>query len=558
MRVEREHSAIRGFRQPVQIALACSVAVSSLVTHAEARTTVTPRIEVRQVFSDNSGVSTSGDTGVFTVISPGLSIQSQSARISGGLDVAYERRIPLSGRLQQDKDRVNLVARADAVVVRDLLYLNAGGTITRVLNDLRLQSTLNPDTGANNLNNVKSFFIGPRLERLIPDVGVFSTGYTFSYTDVERNNPDRALFASGPLGVGLSNGGITKSHAAFARLQREDFSGRLRWSIGGSFDRSETDFTNNVYQSIRGTLEGELALLRQFSLVGSLGYEDFFSEDDNYFLPNGDLNVNASGLPTPFGRRRSVDQNGLTWDVGFRWSPSTRSDVTVRGGERFGEITYNAVGNLRPARGHQISFSYTQGVDTFGRIFTQRLAGVTTTSVSRDQSSGFPGLFFLGSPLFATTLGDFQSVNSATFRLRAGQLTYSIDRGPRKFALSFGYDRRNFLDYTPLGIQFTNPALRPRLQDLQQADEGYAGSLSFSQRLNPRMGITSNLFYRRNQFALSEGREDNFYGLNLGYDWRLGPLVTFGANYYLSRRDSNQSGQDSTENALSLSLRASF
>ena len=148
--------------------LASGVALSCLVSPlAYGRITIEPRIDAREVFSDNINASVDGfrDAGIISVIQPGVSVTVTSAKIEASLDYNIAFRQPLFAKTNGSQINHNLVARGAAKLIDDFLFLNAGAVVTQLFRNPQGSVTLNPDSLSSNLNHVGTFYIEPSIRR---------------------------------------------------------------------------------------------------------------------------------------------------------------------------------------------------------------------------------------------------------------------------------------------------------------------------------------------------------------------------------------------------------
>lgn len=517
-----------------------------------------PQLEVRESWSD--GVSS--ENGFITTISPGADISFNSRRVTGGITYNYERRIGIGTRVV-DKNRHNLVARANANIIEDFLSLDTGAVATRLIRDLRGPLSLNPEQDGQNLSDVFNVFVRPTVSRPLGNLARFTASYEFAYTDI---NDITDPFAAGGAGFDgdLSLGAVadSKSHGVNVSLASLPSSSNLTWTLSGRYARENIKVLSEQTEIYSGNFDLEYALTRKISLLGSAGWESTFDDRDTpltdqqgqpVFDNNGDFIVDPSA-----GRTVVFDQQGVTWDVGLRLNPNQRTNLVVRGGRRFGDLIWSVALNYQPRPGLTLVGSYNQSVDTFGRLLTQNVNGIPETFiVSRNRVSGLflGGIFPVPGLINGFPTASFSAVNNSVFRLRSGSLGVTYDR--RKFTgnLSLFFQTRDLLSFVPLpGVP---DALEPT--NIGDRDRSVGAFLTNSYKIGRKSSVSLDLFYSALRFQLSEGRNDNFYGGSVSYTYSLGRYVNLFSRVYGSQRTSNfNTGFDNNDFSVSVGATARF
>lgn len=522
---------------------------------AHARTEIAPRVEVRQTWSDNFA-----GTGLITTVSGGIEASAQSKRVSAFFDADFERRLGIDTPVF-DKSRVNALARGNFIVVRDLLSVDAGGVATRLVRDFRGPISNNPDSNINNFEDVYGFYVAPTITQDLGKIANLAVGYRFSLTEV--NNPGNR-FDAGDAGIpgqdlSLARASDSVEHSAFARLSNYNQSSRLSWSLNGSYSINDQDFLNEELESYSGILDAEYAFNRNFSLLGSVGYEDIVNTRDSIlsdpvtFVPildaDGQFQVDPANP-----RNTTYEQDGFIWDAGFRFSPGRKTNLVVRGGERYGDVVWSGILNYAARPGLNLTASYNESIDTFGRLLTQNLAGTPTTRTIGSTSNA--GLF----PVFGTLNGQqsflgFQAVNNATFAIKRASIGFDLARGRNSLTTSVFYQTRRVLSFVPLESQ--PDSLQPG--NIGDEDRSIGFTMDGTYRASPALSINYSAFYSNLKYQLSFDREDHFYGAQLGAEYRLDKRFTLFTRNYVGRRDSNrQTTIDDNEVSITVGARARF
>lgn len=507
----------------------CGSLIAMCAVDASARIEVTPTIELRQIFSDEVG---DGKAGAYTVVSPGVEVAVNGRRTSAALNYSYDRRLAWqSSTADIQKGAHNLSARADMEVARELLFLSAGGLITSTTRDLRGPVSLNRDLNVYNQTMVYSGYITPSLRQRF---GAFADG-ELSYTlrGLATNEDDAFVVdqrGGNEYDYQLEPASDSYGHSATASLKSGEAFNRLRWTLSGTYSYDKRDVLNETFRSARGTLDGEFVLSRQLSLLGSVGYDDSFSRSDRSY--------------TDTTRVTRYDESGVVFDGGLRWSPSRRTDVSVRVGRRFGSTTVNAQGEWMPLEGVAFKLAYTDSIETESSLLTQQIGDTTVSSLlsgSRYRTGG------------SASEGYYATQGQSTMRARIGRASISIDRRNWFGGLTAVVDRRGALSFTPVDSTVTvDPAI------FENEDKTYGATGNLGRKINARSSWNVSASGYRYEYALSSNRRDWLYGGSVGYSYDLTRAMRATAAYTHSTRTSSVAGYDQSDNSITLGVRASF
>jgi hypothetical protein len=547
--------------------LAAAFASTMLVPMAQAEVRITPRIEVRQVFGDTFDGGAGSDPGMLTVVSPGVSIQVRAPRADAFIEASYERRMPIATTVT-DRNRLNLTARITLEPVEDLFFVDAGGAIFRQALNSRGFIPLNPDIDTPNQATTYNFFVSPRLERRVNEWVSVGAGYTLSGNYYTGRNVDQFVRFdpnAPPLpGFGFGDFNTNQlSHNSYVSLTSGPAWGNVRWTARGGYEWTDRDRFDGRYRTYNGRLDGEYALTRQFSVVGSVGYEDILDRENGLLLDaNGRTRVDpVTGriLEDPANRVTVFSQDGVIWDAGIRWSPSQRTEFTVRGGRRYGDTVLNGQLRLQPARGVSVIGSYGESLQNDGRLVTESIAGRSVSQFAQQRQGVGIFPFLVGfDPITNTPITGQLAINSANFLQRNGSIGLTVDRRGYTASLALFYDSRK-----PLRI-FTLPGQAPiDPAVLDERDNSYGVTTNLTRRFNERSSGNFGITVRRNEFNVLQDQNDWLYGLNVGYQYRLSDNIQASATFFQSwqrQRFPGQTGLSNTnsDTTFTLGVVASF
>jgi hypothetical protein len=528
---------------------------------ADARIKIDPKISVRQSFSDNLSLNDNAkDSGFITTISPGLAVTFESPRVQGSFTYELDYRLGI-GTPVFDKFRHNAIGRVNAEVLREFLYIETGVVATLLTQDPRGSLSTNPDNNNRNINNVFSGFVGPYIRQRLGDFAQFQGGYRFSTTLLEDQQNTSFLGSGDILNSTRQLGADSDSHDFYATLNSGDAFQRFRWNVQAGYQLENIkDNVQERYRSRNINIGAEYPINRYLSLLGSAGYEKTQSTvlesivtEARDPLTNALIPGTVASLQIGPNRVQNYGTDGLVWDAGFRFSPTPRTDLTVRGGRRFGDTTFNVSGLKKIGKKSEIAVSYGDSLDSLGRLLTRELGNLTTSTALGGQfrTGVFPLSF--NDPVTGLFSNGRLAINSATFRNRTANVSYRFISSPWSAGGSVYLQRRQLLRISQLPNQ---PPLEPGV--LGRNDSSLGANLNISRIFKAGHTLDLNILAERNTFALVEARKDSFWSTQLGYKYKLSDRVVASALATRNQRRSNQAFSSSTENAISIGLTATF
>ena len=400
---------------------------------------IQPYIEVSQVLS--AELSPGDSVVTYTQLAAGVDLTARGRSSGAAVSVRYERNIGYGD--QVDSDTLSGIARGYISVAR-ALTLEAGGLASRTRVDGGGAVSPNPQVREDASSQIYSVYAGPSLSTQVGAVqvdGVARIGYTrfeAGNTAVDANGDTIDLFddsvtyagqvragtrAGDPLPVGL---------AATAGFYQEDIS-NLDQRVRDAYVRA--DVTVPVSDSL--------------AFIGGIGYEDVeVSSRDAVRDVNGAPVIGPDGrfVTDPTSPRViAFDVDGLLWDVGVLWRPSSRTSLAASVGRRYDSTTYYGSFSYSPSLRSSLNISVYDGVTGFGGHLTNALSDLDSDFVaSRNPVTGdLNGL--LSGENGASLVNSFGSVRSAAFRGRGVNASYQHRIGRLNAAIGAGYERREFI-----------------------------------------------------------------------------------------------------------------
>lgn len=533
------------------------LAASALVAFpTEARTTFRPYVETRLV-ADTSDLVDLSNYRFWLEPAAGLSADVDTRRVDGSLTYRVGRRYAIDGSVN-DKVRHDGNGSVRAELLRDYLFLNAQGYASIVSSSFG--GIINRDS--DNFGDQQAFggSVQPTFAHVFANRFRVRANYRYSVFEIAGGVP--------PLQIGQpfsldrpSFGGASdqRSQSASASIGNFRASDRLRLELRGDWLRDRIEQLNEHYDSKRVLLDGELALTRWISLVGSGGYEDVRDELDSLLvdqltgLPIVDSEGRLQRDPN-MPRRVNFDFTGPSWDAGIRLTPSPRTGLVLRAGERYD--SFSGSGSLYYQFGRDLTLSgaYRDEINNFGRLYTALFADPVSGQIIPVGTRAGVGGRRGGTPLGAggcafgydprTQFCRFnltQIASSAVFRERTGSLT--VQKGSEDFeddARFFGYasafyTRRRYLGdsdlFPPVQLPFV-----PALYLAGTKDISYGAYARAERLLGGNRYVTLDLQALRNEYALSSDSKDFYLSSRASYDILINRRINLFAIAFLARR----------------------
>ncbi len=504
--------------------------------------TVQPYIEVSQILSVEL---TPGDEVVtFTQIAAGVDLNAQGQNSGASVSVRYERNIGYGDAV--DTDTVSGIARGYLAVIPQALNFEAGALASRTRVDGGGAVSPNPLVSQDATSQTYALYAGPTLATRVGSVDLTANarvGYNRfeiddAVTDADGNPVDvfdDSVSYSGQVRAGTRPGDVLPvGLAVTAGGYQEDIS---------NLDQRVRDLF------VRGDVI--VPITPSLALTGGAGYEDVeVSSRDALRDVNGDPVIGNDGrLVTDNASPRilAFDVDGLLWDVGVLWRPSSRTSLAASIGERYDSTTYYGTFTYVPNDRSSLGISVYDGVSGFGGTLNNSLASLSSDfSAERNPVTGdFGGLVTgeEGSGL-VNSLG---SVRSAAFRGRGVAASYQRQIGRLNVAIGAGYDRRTFIAAAGTALEAAD-GIR---------DESYYITTSLSRNLGRNASIQTNAYV--NWFDAGNANGDlTAFGASAAYNRSLTDRLSARAAVAVDYFDSDFSAEDFATATALLGLRYDF
>lgn len=308
--------------------------------------TITPRIAVDEIWSDNARFSSTDKRSQLTTqLSPGLQVKANGRHLTGFADYSLLRMIR-TGSAVGDETQHNLRSAAKLEAVENRLFVDYSGSITqRAISAFGLQT---PDASSFNANRtqVKTFQLAPYFVGRLGDWANYRLRYSLL---TSRSN---APFGSG-------------SNSAFGTSDQDsrEYSGSLSSPQQGSLFNWALDASRQT-SDFKSGREVDADQLR-----GTLGYR-VMPELNVVLLPGWESN----------NYKTTDKESRLTWGVGADWA-SERTKASARLEDRTFGRTYALNLEHRTQR-------------TAWKFSDSKNANVTPTQLGRAQLGALYDLLF--------------------------------------------------------------------------------------------------------------------------------------------------------------------
>ncbi|MEW4466801.1 hypothetical protein AB1K62_03085 [Parasphingorhabdus sp. JC815] len=473
---------------------------------------VVPYLEVQQILV--ADLKDGSDVLTYSTVAAGVESSIQTRQAEAQVNLRYERRFFYQDDIGDD-DIISGLARGQVQIVPNVLAIEAGGLATRSRVDLRGSAPTNTVGNVDNVTQVYSLYAGPSLTTNIGMLGV-SANYRVGYTKVESE--DSGLLPPGQLPIDIFDDSV--SHSASVSVGMRPGELPFGWSVGAGYEREDAGQLDQRFEGkyISGNIT--LPVSPTLAVVGSIGYEDIeITERDVLRDINGDPITDDDGrLVTDEASPRmlSYDQDGLIWDTGVLWRPSSRTSLEARIGRRYGSTTYTGSLGYRPNEYTSLNVAVYDTVSGFSSLLNDNLAslGTSFSSVRNPLSGELNGCAY-GQTSNLCFNDALQSASSASFRTRGvnAQLVYNYNGWNSSVAA--GYARRRFFASQLGGLAGVDGLV----------DQNYFVNLSIGRQIDARSSFGTNVYANLLDSGFAGAANVLGLGMNAAYYRRIIPRL---------------------------------
>jgi hypothetical protein len=414
---------------------------AAAVPRGSATRVVQPYIEVSQVLS--AELSPGDDVLTFTQVAVGVDLNVQGRTSAAAVSLRYERNIAY-GDDSIDSNTISGIARGSLALIPNSLSLEAGGLASRTRLDGGGGTTANPLVREDAESRFYSAYAGPSLQTRVGDVGV--TGV--ARIGYNRFETDAALSDGEGNPVDVFDDSVTYLGQVRAATRAGDPLPVGLAVTAGGFQEDISNLDQRVRDLyVRGDIT--VPLSPTLALVAGAGYEDVeISSRDALRDADGNPIVGPDGrfiTDTSAPRQIAFAVDGLLWDVGVLWRPSSRTSLQAAVGRRYDSTTYYGTFTYVPNQRSTFALAAYDGVSGFGGALNNALAGLESdfTAIRNPVTGDFGGL--VSGTDGQAVIGSLGPVRSAAFRGRGVRGSYQRNFGRLTAALGAGYDRRTFI-----------------------------------------------------------------------------------------------------------------
>jgi len=487
---------------------------------------ITPRLEDQEIFTDNVfATPTDRRSDLITALSPGLSIEGASPRLTGKLDYSptlYRYALTPS----QDAVGHNLYARGTATLVPDLLFFDANAYASQQPTTPGLTTSLSslstaglPATGLSSpllpnaipqaqLTQVTTVTASPYLQRRFGDYGVGELRYSFS--DNNFSGGENLLLVPAPAASQNTSDTTNEATATFVTGSYFDrFTSRLLLDTSHS---TGNDVLSNASQN-RAIVATEYPLVHTISALTTIGYED----------------LRFGGVPT-------VQIDDAVWGVGARFAPTPDRTLTVLYGRHDGITSPYASLNYALTPLTRVTAGYSDSLTTFSEDIAQGLAASDLTARGQTIDSRTLLPLQIHNPLLGLQL--------SLLRIKRASAAVYLDN--KRDHLSLSADREEDL---VVAQAVTQPGVSLRATTI---------NFGWGHDINPL--TTAQLALGYSWVALLQAPEvdENIFTAGASLNYLFTPTLSGTASYTYFNRAANQPSFKLTSNVVLVSLRKTF
>jgi hypothetical protein len=447
--------------------------------------TISPYIEVGQIVAADLKTD---DVLTFSTVAAGVEASVQTQRAQVQVSYRYERHFSYDKKYGDD-DLHNGLARGNIQLTPNL-SLEAGALATQTRTDIRGAAPIAQVGQRDNISQVYSAYVGPTFASHVGPVGVAAT-YRYGYTK-----------ATAPGATGVAAGSPALDVFDSAQSHTVNVSAGVKagavlpvgMNVSAAYDRETAGQLDQKFEDkmVRGDIV--LPVSQTLALTAGAGYE-------NIKATQKDALLDAAGNPVTDSRGRfqtdpnsptriAYETDGLIYDAGVIWRPSTRTTLTAHVGKRYGGVSYTGSLSYAPSRALAIQVGVYDEVETFGGQLRNGIAGLPTSFVAQRDAftQQYAGCTFgaAGAAAGGCLNGAFQSISTSAYRARGVDGVISARRGALNFGVGAGYSNRRFLAPDDADAAFSIDGV---------SDQSYYGEVFANLPLTRVSGVNGTLVY---------------------------------------------------------------
>lgn len=444
-----------------------------------------PFAGVSEQYTDNA-YSTSSDahSDLITSLDVGFDITGETLRSELSLSYSINQDYYAHAH-ELDGYRQNLIGIGNIELLSDKLFVDSRITFTE---ETLSQAGASSATGRTLSSDRTQVLNGQISPYYIHRFGSFMTG-------IARYSYSQTIFSEPEVGASTSAPDDTHTNEYQLDLNSGRRFSKFKWFFENGSIASESE-NGDSFVHLSSFFGGETPINRYFSIIATVGYDDFDADDID-----------------------DDDVSGLAYGAGLRFHPNSRTDLSFQVGRRFNDTVFDMNASYAPTSRDTVSASYNVSIQTAEQ-------SLVNTELLDAQGE-------IVRPDFNVNGYVDEISKSKTFALN-----WNGSRGRNNYGLSGNLIEREFLD--------TN-----------SEDLALSVSANIGRQLTPRALLSLSTSYTEVIEGQTAADEDvtNTFGVNYSYEFKNG--LTGNASYNFINRDSKV-GSDLRENAITVSVRKSF
>lgn len=466
-------------------ALACGISCVPLSVTIANEWSFVPYIDVSEQYTDNAfGSSTDEKSDFITTFDTGFKITGETLRTD--LSVSYNiSQDYYAHNHELDGYRQRFLGIGNIELVSDRLFVDSRITFT--------EETLSSAGATSATDRTQS------SDRTQVFNGEISPYYVHNFAGwalgIARYSYSEAIFSEPNVGADSSNPSDSHTNEIQLDLTSSRRFTNLKWAFENGLISSEDELGKN-FVHISSLVNGQVPLNRYFSLIGTMGYDDF----------------DADGIDDD-------EVSGLFGGAGVRFHPNSRTDLSVQVGHRFGDPIFDIDASYSPTSLDTLTASYSVSVQTANQ-------SLVDTDILDEQGE-------LIRPNFTVTDYVDDVTKSEKFIIQ-----WNGSRKRNSYGLSGNLIKREFLSDDSDDLVLSLNA-------------------NIGRQLTPRADVSLNTGFSEVLEGQTTADEDTTYTFGATYQYNFGNGLAGTAAYNFLNRDS-KSGGDLLENAITLSIRKTF
>lgn len=479
----------------------------------------TPTLDLKETYSDNIRLAPSGSekSDFVTQINPGIALTGTGPRLKVNARYGMQNLV-YADEGNRNTTRHNLNARANAELLDDFFYLDANGSVSQQnISAFGAQSADNANV-TDNLTETRTYSLSPYLRHRFGSLASSELRYTHDSVDAGTgglltSQADRILF-------NLNSGTAFKT---------------LGWGL--NYNKQEIDYSDRTIdlETYSGSLR--YVISPRLSLNATSGHEK-----NNY--------LSIGGAP-----------EGPFWSAGFTWTPAERTNITASAGKRFFGSTYAFKANHR-TRKTAWSLSYSEDITTTRDQFLLPATIDTADFLNQLWTSSIPDpamrqqivdAFIRDAKLPASLSDSINYFTNRYFLQKRLQASVALNGIKNTLVLS----TFNTLREAQSAQEIDSTLLGSNSLSLNDETRQTGANLLWNWRITPRTSSNMNVGYAKT-ISLSTDREENTKSIRFGLTRQFQPKLNGSLDFRHIQRDSNLSGSDYRENAITASLNMRF